>query len=224
MSSSLGQAARWQLLVTNPADGVSPPRAERPTLRIPTPEEMRVLVDASTGTSWEIPILVAATTGMRRGEILSLRWADVDFETVTARIPKGKTNTARRTISLTPSTIAALKKHRKDQNERRLLCGEAWQDTDLVVDRGDGGPVHPVSFSHAFAVIVERAGLSDVRLHDMRHGFASALLKAGVNVKVVSEALGHARSSFTMDIYAHVLPGMGEWVASAIETALGGEG
>jgi integrase len=72
--------------------------------------------------------------------------------------------------------------------------------------------------------IAERAGLSDVRLHDLRHGFASALLKAGVNVKVVSEALGHSRTSFTMDIYAHALPGMGEAVASAIETALGERG
>jgi integrase len=91
------------------------------------------------------------------------------------------------------------------------------------VDRGDGGPVHPVSLSHGFAAIAERAGLPDVRLHDLRHGFASALLKAGVNVKVVSEALGHSRTAFTMDVYAHVLPGMGKQVAGAIEKALRGK-
>jgi integrase len=102
------------------------------------------------------------------------------------------------------------------------LCGEAWKETDLVVDRGDGEGVNPVSVSHAFAGVAESVGLADVRLHDLRHGFASALLEAGVNLKVVSEALGHSRAEFTMDVYAHVLPTMGEAVAAAIETALGG--
>jgi integrase len=177
---------------------------------------------------------LAAMTGMRRGEIVSLTWPNVDFnrtvEVDGVPIPApalyvvdGKTNNARRTISLPSSTVAALRKHRKEQNERRLLCGKAWQDTDLVVDRGDGGPIHPVSLSHGFAVIAARASLPDVRLHDLRHGFASALLKAGVNVKVVSEALGHSRTAFTMDVYAHVLPGMGDQVAKAIEKALRGK-
>ena len=151
-----------------------------------------------------------------------MHWADVDTEAGTLRVQRGKTSAARRTISLPPSAVAALKRHRKEQSERRLLCGAAWQDTDLLVDRGDGGPIDPDSLSHAFAAIAERVGLPEVRLHDLRHGFASALLKGGVNVKVVSEALGHSRSSFTLDVYAHVLPGMGEQVASVIETALGG--
>ena len=120
------------------------------------------------------------------------------------------------------STVAALRAHKKAQNERRLLCGEAWQSFGLVVDRGDGGPVNPDSVSHAFADIAEDADLPHIRFHDLRHGFATALLKAGVNVKLVSEALGHSRTAFTMDVYQHVLPGMGEQVASAIETALGG--
>jgi integrase len=90
------------------------------------------------------------------------------------------------------------------------------------VERGDGGAVHPDGVSHAFAEIADGVGLGDVRLHDLRHGFACALLKAGVNVKVVSEALGHASTAFTMDVYAHVLPTMGEQVAAAIEVALGG--
>jgi integrase len=90
-----------------------------------------------------------------------------------------------------------------------------------VVDRGDGGPVNPDSLSHAFATIANSVGLGDVRLHDLRHSFATTLLAAGVNPKVVSEALGHAGTAFTMDTYQHVLPTMGEAVAAAIETALG---
>jgi integrase len=221
MGSALAQAVRWQVLALNPAAGVSPPRAQRPTLRVPAPEEMRKLLEAAAGTFWDLPVLLAASTGMRRGEIVALHWTDVDLEAARLAVRRGKTDTARRTINLSPSTVAALKRHRKDQNERRLLCGEAWQDTELVVDRGDGGPIHPVSFSAGFAKIAESVGLPDVRLHDLRHGFATALLKAGVNVKVVSEALGHSRTAFTMDVYAHVLPGMGEQVASAIEAALG---
>jgi integrase len=182
---------------------------------------MRTLIDAAQETPYGVPIMVAATTGLRRSEIIWLRWADVDLDAAVLRVRSGKTPHARRTVALPVSTVAALRRHRKDQAERRLLLGEAWQEGDLVVERGDGGPVHPDSVSHAFAEIADRVSLGDVRLHDLRHGFACALLKAGVNVKVVSEALGHARSSFTLDVYAHVLPGMGEQVASAIETALG---
>jgi integrase len=222
MASSLKQAVRWQLLATSPALGVAPPRLERPDLRIPDATEMRTIVQAAAHTPFGLPVLLAATTGLRRSEIVAVRWADVETEAGTLRVQRGKTSAARRTINLPPSMVAALKRHRKEQSERRLLCGAAWQDTDLLVDSGDGGPIDPDSLSHAFAAIAERVGLPEVRLHDLRHGFASALLKAGVNVKVVSEALGHSRSSFTLDVYAHVLPGMGEQVASVIETALGG--
>jgi site-specific recombinase XerD len=95
--------------------------------------------------------------------------------------------------------VETLRRHRKEEAERRLMCGPEWQDTDLVADRGDGGPVNPVSLSHAFA---------------------TTLIGAGVNVKAVSEALGHASVAFTMDTYQHVLPAMGEQVTTAIETAL----
>jgi integrase len=224
MASALGQAVRWQLLAANPAAGASPPAPGPPDLRIPTATEMRILVDAAADTSWGIPILVAATTGARRSEVLALRWPDVDLDVGVAAIQRGKTAGSRRTVSIPPSTVVALKRHRKEQAERRLLVGPAWQDLELVVDRGDGGPVHPVSLSHAFAAIAERVGLGDVRLHDLRHGYAVALLQAGVNPKVVSSALGHSRVAFTLDCYASSLPALeGDQVAAAIEEALGGE-
>jgi integrase len=118
-------------------------------------------------------VLLAATAGMRRGEIVGLRWEDVDLEAAVLRVRQGKTPRSRRSISLPPSTVAALRRHRKEQAERRLLCGEAWRDEGLVVDRGDGGAVHPDSISHAFAETAERVGLGDVRLHDLRHAFAT---------------------------------------------------
>jgi integrase len=158
---------------------------------------------------------------MRRGEIVAVRWDDVDLDAAVLRVRQGKTPRARRTISLPPSTVATLRRHRAEQAERRLLCGPAWQEGDLVVDRGDGGPVNPDSLSHAFAGMAESIGLGDVRLHDLRHAFATTAIAAGVNVKAVSEALGHASTAFTMDTYQAVLPSMGEAVAAAIETALG---
>jgi integrase len=220
VASSLKQAVRWQLLATSPALGVSPPRLRRPVLTIPDAEQMRTLVDTAATTPYALPVLLAASTGMRRGEVVALRWANVDLDAATAAVVDAKTDTGRRTIHLPASTVAVLKHHRIEQAERRLLCGPAWQENDLLVDRGDGGPVNPDSVSHAFAEIAESVGLPEVRLHDLRHGFASALLKAGVNVKVVSEALGHSRTAFTMDVYVHVLPGMGQQVAAAIEEAL----
>ena len=219
MASALTQAVRWRLLSVSPATGVAPPRVPPPELRVPSTVEMRTLVDAAADTPWELPVLIAATTGLRRSETLALRWSDVDLDTGTASIRRGKTGTARRTIHVPVSTVAALRTHRKEQAERRLLCGAGWQDNGLVTDRGDGGPVIAASLSAGFARIANSVGLGDVRLHDLRHGFAVALLRAGVNVKVVAEALGHSRASFTMDTYMHVLPGMGEQVALAIETA-----
>jgi integrase len=101
-----------------------------------------------------------------------------------------------------------------------LLLVDAWDDRGFVLDRGDGKPIHPDTYSQRFDRLSERLGLR-VRLHDLRHGFATALLEAGVPVKVVSEALGHSSAAFTMDVYQHVLPSMQERAAEAIEATLG---
>jgi integrase len=219
-SQALRHAVRWQLMAVSPAVGVSPPRAARGRLRIPDSSETKRILEAAEGPC-RIALRIAATTGMRRGEVLALRWSDLDLDAAVLRIRQGKTPRARRTISLPLSTVSALKRHRIEQAERRLLCGEAWQDADLVVDRGDGAAVHPDVMTRAFEKAAQAAKLDGIRLHDLRHAFASTLLAAGVNVKVVSEALGHASTAFTMDVYAHVLPTMGEQVATAIEDALG---
>jgi integrase len=132
-------------------------------------------MDATAGTPWGLPVMIAATTGMRRSEVLALRWSDVDLDAGTASIRPDKTGTARRMIHIPASTVAALKSHRRTQAQRRLLCGAAWLDDGLVVDRGDGGPVIAASLSAGFARIADGVGLGDVRLHDLRHGFAVAL-------------------------------------------------
>jgi integrase len=235
LASALAQAVRWRILAVNPSTGVRPPRDERRELAVPNAAQVRKLLDAAAGGPYELPLLLAATTGMRRGELLGLRWSSVDVDagslTVTTTLQRvrgetvfvsPKTERSRRKISLPAITVDALKRHRKEQAERRLFLGAAWCDLGLVVDRGDGEHMDPDTLSAGFRRAAKAAGLEGARLHNLRHAYATTLLAAGVNVKVVSEALGHARTAFTMDVYAHVLPTMGEQAASAIQAALGG--
>jgi integrase len=132
-----------------------------------------------------------------------------------------KTDRSRRTVALPGFALEILRAHRKKQAARRLVVGPAWADLDLVVDRGDGRPMDPGHLSHAFGRIARRAGLQGLRLHDLRHAYATALLAAGVHPKIASEALGHASVGFTMDAYSHVLPTMQKQAAHAIQAALG---
>jgi len=233
LSSALSQAVRWQLLSVNPCAAVRPPRADRRPLRVPTTDETRTIVRAASDT-YEVPVLLCATTGMRRGEVLGLQWSAVDLDAGKLHVERTlqkvrgevrfvtpKTDRSRRSISLPPSVVEQLRRHRKEQAERRLLAGPAWSDLDLVVDRGDGKHLDPDTLSHAYSRIAAVAGVPTARLHDLRHAFASTLLVAGVHPKVVSEALGHSSVAFTMDTYQHLLPTMGDQIASAIETALG---
>jgi len=235
LAAALRQAVRWQVLATNPAAGVSPPRPGTPTLHVPEAKDVRTILDVARGHVAYVPLVLAAACGMRRGEVLAVRWRDVDLAAAKLRVVASlqrvrgelrfespKTDRSRRTISLPPFTVDVLKRHRKEQVERRLLVGEAWADLDLVVDRGDGKPLDPDTFTQMFGRQVKRAGLPRMRLHDLRHAYATELLRAGVHPKVVSEALGHANVAFTMNVYQHVLPTMGERAAAAIETALGG--
>lgn len=235
LSSSLGQALRWQLIAINPAKAVRPPRVERPMLDVPDRDQIAQILDASRGTWIEQPVLLAASTGMRLGETLALRWRDVDFETGVVRVTRAvewsgrnftfaqpKSSRSRRTINLPQFAIDALRRWRKDQNERHLMAGQEWLDLDLVVDDGVGGPHRTDSVSAAFRALMRRENIEPrPRFHDLRHGYATRLLEAGVHPKVVSEALGHASVSFTMDRYQHVMPTMQAQAADAIQAALG---
>lgn len=233
LSGALRQAVNWQLIATNPAAAVRPPRVSRPYLHVPDPEAVATIIATAKDTPGYLPIVIAATTGMRRGEVAGLRWRDVDLErgvlAVTAtlqrvdgelRLLDPKTPSARRSLSLTPFLVEVLRAHRKEQTERRLLLGTAWHERDLVVDRGDGEPYDPDSYTHWLHEVAEQAGVRHFRFHDLRHAYATALLREGIHPKIVSEALGHANVGFTLQVYSHVLPSMGDQAAAAIGRAL----
>ena len=176
-----------------------------------------------------------ATTGMRRGELLGLRWSDIDLDaarlairqtvTMVGNAPEVGTPKSRagvRRVALDAGTVAALRSWKATQAAERLVIGQGWQGGDLVVTEPDGSAVHPQVLTRRFGVIVKRAGLPTIRLHDVRHSYATAALAAGVPVKVLSQRIGHADVSVTLAVYAHVMPGDDEAAADLVAAAITG--
>lgn len=175
---------------------------------------------------------------MRRGELLGLRWSDIDLEEGTVAIRQirtvaryavltltPKTDKGARRISLDPDTVAALRAYRRAQMEERLLLGPDYLDTGgLVFTKQDGSTIHPERFSSWFQQRCRRSGLPAVRLHDVRHSYVTALLAEGVPLKVVSQRVGHASPMVTMTIYQHVLPGDDKAAAAVGARAILGSG
>jgi integrase len=225
----LSDAVRWGHLTRNPADRAEPPRPRTPEMKVWDPSQLRRFLDHVESDRFGPVWLLMATTGMRRGEALGLRWSDVDFDAGRVSIvqthvvvdndvvvSEPKTAKGRRSIALDGATAAALRRLRRRQLEERLQAGELWVDTGLVVVGGDGLAVRPNTFSRTFTRQARAAGLPAIRLHDLRHSYATAALSAGIPAKVVSERLGHANISITLDTYSHVLPNMQEQAAEQV--------
>jgi integrase len=171
-----------------------------------TADQVRAFLDHTAEHRLHAAFVLLATTGMRRGECLSLRWSDVDMnagrvsisQTVImvhhdVQVGARKTARERRTVALDPETVAALREHRKRQAAERLLMGAGFTDHGLVFCRPDGGPLHPERFSRTFSRETAKIGLPAIRLHDLRHTWATLALSAGEHPKVVQERLGHAK-------------------------------
>ena len=230
---ALAQAVRWQLLARNPANAVEPPRPERKAMRALDHHEARELLERLAGTNLHVPVMVAVSTGLRRGEFLALKWQHVDLDNGTlvvcsaleqtkagVRFKRPKTSRGSRTIDVPSLVVEALRAHKREQAQVRLRLGPAFQNNDLVFPKEDGTVWPPNTFSTLFATFIRRSGLQHTRLHDMRHSHASQLLLSEVHPKVVSERLGHASIGITMDTYSHVLPGMQKDAAARIDKAM----
>ncbi len=221
LTRAMRDAVRWGQLQRNPCDTADPPRGRVPEMRAWTGEEIRRFVNVTASHRWGAVWMLMASTGMRRGEVLGLRWSDVDLKGATVtirstRIRYGRTTatstpkTARgnRTIAIGPTTLAALRAWKRIQTTERLQIGGGWQgDHGLLVTNVDGTAPNPEAFSNLFAKLVRAAGLPPIRLHDLRHSYATAALAGGVPVKVLSQRVGHADVGVTLAVYAHVLPG-----------------
>ena len=219
---ALGDAVRHGLVARNVALIAHAPRLRSIPRVEPQPwtaEQLRTFLRAAAGHRLFPAFWLLAATGMRRNEVLGLRWEDIDFERRTIalnrgivrvgyelRETRGKTRNAPRPIDLDPTTIELRRAWRMWQSTEAAAVG--LNDCGWVVGDTAGRPVHPHAISQAFERIARRANVPVIRLHDVRHTHATLLIKAGVPVKVVSERLGHATAAFTIETYQHVMPGM----------------
>lgn len=230
LHQALQHAVRWQMISLNPAASVDPPKVERRQIDVLSNEEARELVEASRGTRLYAPIVLALNSGLRRGEILGLRWQDLDFEgrqlSVTQsveqtsaglRLKEPKTKRSRRSITLPDVAIETLRKHKIQQSQNRLRLGRDYQDNDLVFPQLDGNLQNPRVFSKDFKRLATRIGLDHVTLHGLRHTHLTMLLRANVHPKIASERAGHSSVAITLDIYSHAVPNMQEDAARVMD-------
>jgi integrase len=225
--SALQMAYEWDLVPRNAADRAKPPkpkaRGDRHNQFHTWDRRELGRFLAATEDERLYPLwLLLATTGMRRGEALGLSWQAIDFGTSRLSVRRSlvdvdrgepiwsdpKTASGRRSLSLDTATLAALRSEKSRQARDRLLVGPAYTDLGLVFTHQDGSPLHPDTTSRNFRHRAAELGLAPIRLHDLRHTWATLALEAGVHPKVVQERLGHSNVSITLDLYSHVSPAM----------------
>jgi integrase len=235
---ALADAVADRIMAANPADGAHAlPRDRGVEMKTWTADELRRFLNGVRESEWYPLWRLAATTGMRRGEVLGLRWRDTDLEAGVVQVVQQrvrgadgltygppKTAKGRRRIDLDPVTHAGLREHRRRQVEDRIAFGPGYDDGDLVFARADGSPVDPDVVSTMFGRQSRRLGLPRIRFHDLRHTHATLALSAGIHPKVVQERLGHSSVSITMDTYSHAIPAMQADAAVRIAAIVDGTG
>jgi integrase len=227
---ALNQAMERGLVVRNVAALVPPPRIPARKTPVLSQAQARAFLAACQGHPDEALFVVALTCGLRHGEILGLQWQDIDLEAGTLEVVRSlqrigavdtlvelKSTHSRRTLSLPPVAVAALRAHRAQQLREQLVAGPAWQQLDLVFTNDVGTPRPRTNTLHHLHALLARAGLPQLCLHDLRHCCASLLLAANVQPKYVQELLGHASITITLDRYSHALPAARVEVADHME-------
>jgi len=235
LKSALARAVEQQALGRNPADALKRlPKVERKPIAALTIEQSQKLLGAIQHTTTYWPVMLALATGLRRGELLALRWRNVDFDAGAVRVVESLEQTKAglrfkstksergRAVALPSFAIAELRRHKQAQAEALLALGVRQSGDSLVCGRVDGEPKQPASLTHEFTYLVGRLrNFPRVRFHDLRHSHATHLLAGGVHPKIVQERLGHSTIAVTMDIYSHVTPGMQNEAVAKLDQAFG---
>ncbi len=231
---ALGQAVRWGVTQRNVVALVDPPRGRRVEMRVLSAEEARKLLSAAAEDRLEALYVLALATGMRLGELLGLRWRDVDLRVGTLwvsgsmqrtskglRLTEPKTARSRRQIVLSATAVEALRRHADKQEQERVRLGPAWEDNGLVFPNRVGCPLEAQNvLQRSLRPLLQRAGLPPIRFHDLRHTAATLLLGRGIHPKIVADLLGHSTTAVTNDVYSHVTPTMHQAAVGALEDVL----
>jgi integrase len=231
LHKALAQALRWGMIPRNPADAVKAPRPAPEEMRPLSPDEALKLVEAVHGDKLEALYILAVQTGMRQGELLALKWEDVDLNRGVIHVRRTlvrsrgrlalgepKTKKSRRPVNLTNVAVEALKTHLGQQLEDIQRLGDLYRDDGLVFTSGVGTLINPSNLRRrSFKPLLQRARLPQIRFHDLRHTCATLLLSRNANPKLVQELLGHATVAITLDTYSHIIPGMGNLTARTME-------
>ena len=231
---ALQTAVKWGLLSRNVADGVDVPRIRRNEMQTWDEDEIARFLETAKDSTYYALFYTALFTGMRRSELLALRWQDIDFIFSQVYVNRSlhhlkdgsyiftepKSAKSRRTIALSPSAILTLREHKEKQEAQRILLGTPLKENDLVFSTLEGKPLRPNTITRAWVMLAKRAGVRVIRLHDARHTHASLMLKQGTHPKIVQERLGHSSIQMTLDTYSHVAPGLQQAAAESFDRML----
>jgi integrase len=233
LHKALNTAVEWGVIARNVADAARPPKVVHREMQTWCEEDVTRFLEAAKATQYYALFYTALFTGMRRSEVLALRWKDIDLILSQVYVSRGlhcmkggiiiyrptKTAKGRRSIALSPSAYVVLREHREKCEADRKTLMEPLTDDTLVFSHGDGRPLLPNSVTHAWNRIARKTDLKHIRLHDARHTHASIMLKQEVHPKIVQERLGHANISVTLDTYSHVAPGLQRKAAERFDEA-----
>jgi len=235
LHKALDNAVKWGLIGKNVCDLVTAPSQVRREIQPLTQEQAKCLLQVVHEHRLEALLTLALVTGMRKGELLGLHWQDIDFNTGSLQVKRTvsrvgkfglvvsepKSARSRRKIVLPTFVLEILEQHRAYQKILRLQAIPLWKEGDIVFSNIYGGYVEPANLHEHFKHILKKAGLPNIRFHDLRHSAATILLEMGVHPKVVQELLGHSTISTTIDIYSHVLPSMQQEAANKLDELFG---
>ena len=236
LHKALQTAVEWGLIFRNAADAVRAPYVQRADMQTWNEDDITRFLDVAKDSPYYALFYTALFTGMRRSELLALRWSDLDlllchvYVSRSLHVLRGgkvvfrppKTAKGRRMIALSPSAVSVLRKHKEKQEMERLFLGKTLTNEDLVFSHFDGTPLLPNTVTHAWIKMVRGAGLKAIRLHDARHTHASLMLKQGAHPKIVQERLGHSSIQITLDTYSHVASGLQEAAAERFDEEFSG--